>query len=240
MNTLKNNILKRRRAVAETITTLLLLGITVVGGIMIFTFTSSTTSALNDATDSTSFSQSKISIIRYDTRDSSDLSGITTLDNYINNLPSPNTINKKLCAASCSGQPNRIPSGTDASGGPEFIVLHIKNDGTDSVLLGDIVINDVQFSWDTATRGIGLDASANDLGSINRKYPMDGKYSIISTSNSDLIQKSTNLLLFGEEVRLVVKLSGSLSNLSLEKPLRVGIDTGGPDDEFVILSGSAR
>jgi hypothetical protein len=231
-----------RRGVAETTTTLLLVVVVVIGGVMATVFFQSTTSALTESVDNTLVFAGSADITGYDTRDGSDLSEITTLDNKISN----GSVNQKLCTISCASNTNAIPSTLLATSGTEFIVLKIKNTSTGTTTLGNIVINDVDHEWDSDTAGITFTAVASipPIGSaLEGSYPRDGKYSIIPLDNTlPITQRSSTQLEFGEEVRVVVKLSGSIeSDISISQPIRVRLDAGGDSDsKFTILSGSLQ
>lgn len=167
-----------------------------------------------------------IRLTGFDTRDGAELSEITTLDNKFD---------KKICTTSCTAFADNIP--LDANGGTEFIVLQVRNVSPNPVFIKHVQINGISHSWDTQTGGKALDVSANDL---TGKYPLSGKFSIVSTSG--LVQKSDNTLNEDEEVRLIVKLSRDIgSDISLTRPLQIWLDFGGQrSSEFVILSGETR
>lgn len=233
---------RTRRAVAETTTTLLLVVVVVIGGVMATVFFQSTTSALTESVDTALDFAGSADIIGYDTRDGSDLSGITTLDNKISN----GSVNQKLCTISCGSNTNAIPSILLATSGTEFIVLKVKNDSTGTTTLGNIIINDVDHEWDSDTAGVTFTAVASipPIGSaLEGSYPRDGKYSVIPLDNTlPIEQRSSTQLEFGEEVRVVIKLSGSItSDISISQPMRIRIDAGGDSDsKFTILSGSLQ
>jgi hypothetical protein len=108
---------------------------------------------------------------------------------------------------------------------------------TEPVYLKGILVNGVQHIWDSNTGGKTLDASSNDF---TGKYPLNGKFSIISTSN--LAQKSENVVNADEEVRIILKLDDSIpSDIALTKPILTSINFGGVRaSETVILSGEIR
>jgi hypothetical protein len=172
------------------------------------------------------YSKYSIKLTGYDTRDGAELSGIATLDNKFD---------KKICTTSCTAFADNVPF--DANGGTEFIVLQVRNVSPNPVFVRNVQINGVSHPWDTQTGGKTFDASANDL---NGKYPLSGKFSIVSTSS--LVQKSDNIINEDEEVRLIIKLSRDInSDISLTRPIQVWLDFGGQrSSEFVILSGETR
>jgi len=215
----------KRRGISELIATLMLLAITTTGSVFLASLVYGS-GIQNTPTSSKTLSSYSIKLTGYDTRDSSDLLGITTLDNKFD---------KKLCATGCKNFADNIPQ--SANPGTEFIILQIRNVSTDSVFLKGVQINGILHVWDQNTAGKILDASANDA---TGKYPLNGKFSIISTSN--LIQKTENKLNSDEEVRLVIKLDDLISSdISLTKPIMTSVNFGGiRASENVILSGEIR
>lgn len=216
----------KRRGMSELIATLMLLGITTVGSVFLASvvYGSGFTNLPNTGSDlQPSYS---IKLTGYDTRDSTNLLGISSVDNKFD---------KKLCTVSCQGFADNIPQ--DANAGTEFIMLQIRNISPETMYLRGIQINGITHTWDDQTSGKILDASANDL---TGKYPHNGKFSIVSTS--DVIQKTENTVSSDEEVRLVIKTSKDLnSDISLTKPIQIHINFGGiRASEHVILSGEIR
>ena len=114
--------------------------------------------------------------------------------------------------------------------GSEYIVLTVQNQGINKVVIQGVEVNDVTHTWDTATKGAAFPATT----------PGAGMFSIIPTSTSTP-QSSTNEVDRNGEVRLVVKLSSSLSNISLNEPMRIKFYTNLIDsDPVVITSGGVR
>ncbi len=221
---------KKRRAVSDIIATLLMVVITVAGGIVVLNFVQTTDIIQSTETISSEEAAISIKITGYDTRDSGDLSGILTMDNLLD---------QKLCTTSCSVDPDKIP----ANFGTEFIVLNIRNDGAGSAYLGSIFVNNIIHTWDSATgagSGVDLDASSNPAGGSS---PRDGQYSIIPTSNTLPITQEINTeLKAGNDRRIVIKLSASIaSDIDLSSAIRIIIDAGRADPfNFVISSGSTQ
>jgi len=221
---------KKRRAVSDIIATLLMIVITVVGGIAVLNFVQTTDIIQSTETISSEEAAISVKITGYDTRDSGDLSGILSLDN---------NLDQKLCTASCISTQNDIPSAS----GTEFIVLNIRNDGAGSAYLGSIFVNNVLHTWDSATGaggGVTLDASSDPSGGSS---PRDGQYSIIPTSNTLPITQEINTeLKVGNDRRIVIKLSSSIaSDIDLSSAIRIIIDAGRADPfNFVISAGSTQ
>ncbi len=225
----KNSRLKKRRAVADIISTMMLMGITVTGATTLTYFMNDAFVSGNLGTVSTLESSSlNLLLLAYDTRDSFSLLTLTDIDNE-------NVINSFLCAITCSVTPNAIPE----SGGTEFIVLQIRNNGIDSIFLQDITINNIAHSWDLSTSGVQLDASTNDL--VGGKYPADGMFSILPVGKVPIIQNENSQIQSGQIVNLLIKLGPNDSDIQLNKGIQILLDTGGihPVD-FFIESGDAR
>ncbi|WP_119571098.1 archaellin/type IV pilin N-terminal domain-containing protein [Candidatus Nitrosotenuis aquarius] len=218
-------MMKSRRAISEIFATLMLLGITAIGSVMLASLVQGSGISSQDSnTQRNNVASYAIRLIGYDTRDSNDLLGITTLDNKFD---------QRICTIACNITPNNTPQNS----GTEFVVLQIQNTSPDLVYLEGVQINNVLHTWDTSTGGRSLDASANDF---TGKYPQNGKFSILSASG--LVQKNDNTLSEDEQVRVVVKLSKDLStDVSLTKPILIQIDFGGArTSDHVILSGEIR
>jgi len=225
----KNSRLKKRRAVTEIISTMMLMGITIAGATTLTYFVNDAFINGNLESASALGSSSKnIALLAYDTRDSSSLLTLLNVDNETTGF---------LCRDTCSGAPaNSIPE----NGGTEFIVLQIQNSGFDTVFLEDITINNVVHSWDASTSGVALDTFDDYLTGPNREYPADGMFSIFLVGSSP-IQNEDIQIQSGQTVNLLVKLNSVDSDIQLNKGLRILLDTGGMHPtEFFIETGDAR
>ncbi len=231
----KNSRLKKRRGVAEIISTMLLMGLTVGGAITLTYFVNDgfVSGSISSASSLDSSSQN-ISLLAYDTRDSSSLLKLADVDNDIDVIV--DTLgNPILCGVTCTTPPNSIPE----NGGTEFIVMQIQNNGIDTIFLEDISINNVVHSWDSATSGVQLDASTND--GATGKYPIDGMFSILPVGSIPIIQNENYQIQSGQTVNLLIKLGPNDSDILLNTGIRVLLDTGGIHPvEFMIISGDAR
>ena len=216
----------KRRAISEIIATMMLLGVTLAGSALLASLVYGSGIQNTPSTSASLQSAYSLKLTGYDTRDSSDLFGITSVDNQFD---------KKLCTEACQGYADNIP--TSVNPGTEFLMLQIRNVSPDPIYLKGIQVNSVLHTWDFNTGEKTLDASANDL---TGKYPLNGKFSIISTSS--LTQKSESKLNPDEEVRLVIKLDKTISpNIALTKPIITSINFGGiRSTDNVILSGEIR
>lgn len=226
----KNSRLKKRRAVAEIISTMLLMGVTISGATTLTYFVNDGFVSGNlEAASSLDSSSKNILFLAYDTRDSSDLLTLSKVHNEYTGF---------LCGATCNIAPsNSIPE----NGGTEFIVLQIQNHGFSSIFLEDIAINNVIHTWDSSTSGIELDASVDYLPATNRPYPADGMFSIFLVEGTPIFQNESIQIQSGQIVNLLVKLGLDDSDIQLNKGIHIRLDTGGihPVD-LLIESGDAR
>ncbi|MFB5624137.1 MAG: hypothetical protein ACE5RP_04370 [Nitrosopumilus sp.] len=232
----KHSRLKNRRGVADVISTMMLMAVTVAGASTLTYFMNDAFVSGNLGTISTLDSSSlNLLLLAYDTRDSSGLLKLIDVDNDIANGIDVNTGDPVLCGVTCGGTPNTIPE----NGGTEFIVLQIQNNGLNPIFLEDIGINNVIHTWDSSTAGVQLDASTNDL--VGGKYPADGTFSILPIGASPVIQNSNIQIQNGQAVNILVKLGLEDSDILLNKGIRVSFDVGNPQlVEFLIDSGDAR
>jgi hypothetical protein len=224
--------LKQRRAVADIISTMLLMGVTVTGASTLTYFMNDAfvTGTLGTAT-TLDASSLNVLLLAYDTRDASSLMSLDTIDNE-------NIVNKFLCGVTCSVPPNLIPRDPGGNGGTEFIVFQIQNNDLNPFYLQDVIINDVIHSWDPLTGAdVTLDASASNP--LSGKYPSDGTFSIIPSGT--LLQKSSTQIQNGEIVNILVKLGPDDSDIDLKRGILVKLNVGKMHlIEFVLESGDAR
>ncbi len=224
----KKSKLCKRRGVADIISTMLLMGLTVTGATTLTYFVNdsfvsgnlATVSSLNTATKS-------VQLLAYDTRDSTTLLQLSDLDNEFGD--------QKLCGVSCTGVDlsDKIPS----NGGSEFVMIKIKNNSINSIFLENIQLNNVIHTWDSQTSGATLNTVQNlSSGGI---YPHDGKFSILPISST--IQSANNEIQSGKTVNLLIKLGPDDPDISLNKGIRVLLNIGSMNPvEFLIESGNAR
>ncbi len=227
-------IFQKRRAVSETIGTLLLLVITVAGAVLISNFVSDGFfGSTNQNPSSVDASSDSIQLTGYDTRDSSELINIASLNNKFDQL---------LCAK--GNDPNctiAVADDIPSDDGTEFIAIQIRNMNTDSVFLQNIQVNNELHRWDAGTAGILFDASLSaDAGT---KYPKAGFFSILPSPDRQEPdeQFSTQEILGGEEVRVIIKLSDNLSDIKMWDSMQIVINFGGPNPaDFIVSSGDAK
>jgi len=225
----KNSRLKKRRAITDIISTMMLMGITVSGATTLTYFVNDGFVSGNlSAASSLNSSPLNVSLLAYDTRDSLSLLKLADVDNEI-------IINSFLCGVTCALSPNSIPG----NGGTEFIVMQIQNNGINGIFLEDISINNVVHSWDSTTSGVQLDASAN--AGATGKYPIDGMFSILPVGSMPIIQNENYQIQSGQIVNLLIKLGPDDSDIPLNAGIHILLDTGGIQPiEFMLVSGDAR
>lgn len=192
------------KAISEIITSLLLLAVTVVGGILVFVMINGS-DFIGDVSSSTTSAQKasgSLKLTGFDTRDGTNLYNITAIDNNI------------LTSGLVSG---------------EHVILKIRNDSPNIIFLESLQINDVTHTSDTS----GSVVTATSLTS--------GTYGIVNGTCTTCTLASSVEIGDGKEVRLIVRLSGSVGTIALNKTVRSTISYGGLDPTtFIIPAGSIR
>jgi len=247
-NKLKSSIRKftpqKRRAVAEVISSLLLVVITVAGAVILMTFLDesfvSGSLAVSSGTDS---SLKKVRLVAFDTRDGADL--MKTSYNLVNRDSFLDPIDGYLCrdgvlsaisepANDCAPLANQSP----ANGGTAYVVIQIQNRGLNPIWLSDVYFDNVGHVWDSTTGGVTLDGFL-DPSLPTSTVPHDGTFSILPV-NSD-IQQIDNQIKEGQTVNVVVKLDMDNPDIPLSKTIRVQLNIGTSVlQEFLIESGGAQ
>jgi len=220
--------LGKRRGVSETIGTILIIAVTVVGAVLISNVMQNMALPISSGADTSSVRPESLQLIGYDTRDSTDLSDVTGLDNVFNQLL--NTTTPIV---------DKIPS----EGGTEFIVLHLRNTSINSVFLQNVFINNQDHTWDTIAAGDDL-IPTHDTPTTGQ-FPADGKFSILPITNgtaNPIKQMATNEVVGDQEVRVLVKLSGNIpQDIGMWESMRIHVNYGGTQPaEFIVLSGDAK
>jgi len=220
-------ILGKRRGVSETIGTMLIIAVTVAGAVLISNVMQNMALPFSSGADTSSVRPESLRLMGYDTRDSTDLSDVTGLNNVFNQL---------LCTT-CTVV-DEIPS----EGGTEFIVLHLRNTSINSVFLHNIFINNQGHTWDTVAAGDDL-IPTHDTPTTGQ-FPADGKFSILPITNgtNPIKQMATNEVVGDQEVRVLVKLSGNIpQDIGMWDSMRILVNYGGTEPaEFIVLSGDAK
>ena len=239
-NNLKSSIQKftpqKKRAVAEVISSLLLVAITVVGAVILTTFLDEAFISGGLSASGSDVTVKSIKLKAFDSRDGAHLMGFTNLNNT-----SP--VDQKLCRASCSGFPNSNP--INPSPGTEFFVIQIENRGINPIFLETIWLDNATHRWDLNTANIPLNLGV--ASSINGDFPGDGKFSILPEDPDDvfvqqnLIQFNENKIENGQIVNLLIKLDTSNPDIELSKTIRAQFNIGANQlAEMLIESGGAQ
>jgi flagellin-like protein len=227
-------IFGKRKAVSETIATMLLLAITVAGAVIVSSFVSDGFFSGVDQSPSADASADSIQLTGYDTRDSDTLINVVSLDNNFNSVLCAKG-NDPACTMSVLA--DDIPD----DDGTEFIALQLRNMNPNSVYLQNIQVNNVLHAWDDGTAGWSFDASLSaDAGT---KYPRAGFFSIIPSPdrpNSDK-QFASQEVNGNEEVRVIIKLSENLSDIKMWNSMQIVVNFGGNiPANFIVSSGDAK
>ena len=229
---------RKRKAISETIGTLLILAVTVAGAVLVANFVKD---GFFDVRQNPSGSDSRVDLIQltgYDTRDSNShtLIGIDTLYNDFNEMLCTQGDSIECTVNSLTF--NNIPSAS----GTEFIVLKLHNMNVNSIFLQGISINNIKHNWRENTGNVLFDASVTGIPGTT--YPLAGTFSIIPTAEKQNpeIQKPTNEVLGDEEVRVIIKLSHDIpQDIAMWDSMRIVVNFGGPQPaEFNVISGDAK
>jgi len=236
-NNLKSCIRKftpqKRCAVAEVISSLLLVAITVAGAIILTTFLNDSFIQGGLAVSGSDSTLKTIKLVKYDSRDGGNLLEFTNLNNT-----SPT--NQKLCRASCN--PNKSPT-DPVTPGTEFIVIQIENRSVNPIFLHDVWLGNATHSWDSGTANKDLLPGGS---SIAGDFPVDGTFSILPVDTTDKCndpqkQCPDKEIQSGQRVNLLIKLDNNNPDLELSKTIRAQFNIGANQlSEFLIESGGAQ
>ncbi len=224
----------KRRGVSETIGTMLIIAVTVAGAVFISNVMQNIAFPLSPGTDSSSVRPESVQLTGYDTRDSVNLSDISRVDNVFDQL---------LCTASCNDPIDRNKS--PEFGGTDFLVLHIRNTGINSVFLHNVLINNQGHTWDATTGNKVLNTQIGNNPPSSGEFPLAGKFSILPISNGTgptITQLATNEMVGDKEVRVLIKLSADIpQDIGMWDSMRILVNYGGTQPaEFIVLSGDAK
>jgi len=240
-NKLKSSIRKftpqKRRAVAEVISSLLLVVITVAGAVILMTFLDESfvagSLAVSSGTDS---SLKTVKLRAFDTRDGVDLMSLNNLANGDPFLVDPS--DGFLCrnGEDCGFVPS--DNTRPANFGSEYLVIQIQNRGLNPIWLKDVYFDNVGHVWDSTTGGVTINGLVDPVADTG-EVPHDGMFSILPV-NSD-IQQIDNQIKEGQTVNVVVKLDLINPDIPLSKTIRVQLNIGTSVlQEFLIESGGAQ
>jgi len=235
-NNLKSCIRKftpqKKRAVAEVISSLLLVAITVAGAIILTTFLNDSFIQGGLAASGSDSTLKTIKLVKYDSRDGGNLLEFTNLNNT-----SPT--DQILCRASCSSNPNLSPS----VNGTEFLVIQIENRSVNPIFLHDVWLGNVSHSWDSGSANKDLLPGGS---SIAGDFPVDGTFSILPVDTTDKCndpqkQCPDKEIQSGQIVNLIIKLDTVNPDIPLSKTIRAQFNIGANQlSEFLIESGGAQ
>jgi len=232
-NNLKFRIRKftpqKKRAVAEVISSLLLVAITVAGAIILTTFLNDSFIQGGLAASGSDSTLKTIKLVKYDSRDGGNLMELVGLNN--------NSTNKILCRESCD--PNKSP--TDViNPGTEFLVIQIENRSVNPIFLHDVWLGNATHSWDPFTVNNELKPDGDvSLGD----FPGDGQFSIFPTNvvMGTTKQNIDNQIESGQTVNLLIKLDNNNPDIQLSKTIRAQFNIGANQlSGFLIESGGAQ
>jgi len=236
-------IFGRRRAVSETIGTMLLLVITVIGAVMLSNFLQDGFfQGVNQNPSGVEASAGSIQLTGFDTRDSDTLINVPSLNNDFNELSGG-----MLCAQGNNPEciniiANRDNIPTDPiNPGTEFIALQIRNMNTGSVFLRNIQINNELHEWDDGTASTLFDATT--IGVAGDTYPRAGFFSIIPSPDrpQSEIHFTSQEIQGNEEIRVIIKLDENLPDIQMWDSMLIVVNFGGSQPaKFIVSSGDAK
>ena len=219
----------KRRAVAEVISSLLLVVITVVGAVILTTFLDETFVAGSSSLAGSETTARSLQLLKYDTRDSAALMLLQTADNKFGD---------GLLLGAGAASIDSVPE----DDGTEFLVIQIKNRSINPTHILDIRINGVLHDWDPLTSGIDFSATP---AAVVGAYPSDGTFSIAlvpeDPATDPSIQKSSATIEEGQIVNIFIKLGPDDTDIDLNKSVRILLNIGAPSPvEFIIEGGNAQ
>jgi len=237
-NKLKSRIRKftpqKKRAVAEVISSLLLVVITVVGALILVNFLDESFVAGSlSVASSTDTSLKTIKLRAFDTRDGAALMDPTyNLDNTLSG-----STDQFLLRDGGLSLLSPIANASPASGGTEYVVIQIENRGINPIWLSDVYLDNVGHVWDFTTSNAQIDGFVNPgAGDV----PRDGMFSILP-ADGGTVQNQDTQIKSGQTVNLVVKLDSDNPDIPLSKTIRVQLNIGTNTlQEFLIESGGAQ
>lgn len=221
---------KKRKGVAEVISSLLLVVITVVGALILTSFLDETFVAGSiGVTSATDTSIKAIKLTAFDTRDGAELMKYTLLDNGNGGT------DQVLCRKSCDMNPDNNP----LNGGTEFMVIQIENNSLNPIFLKNVYLDSVGHTWDASTSGQTLDLTPASPSS--GEYPRSGTFSILCAQCSSDQQYLNNEIPGGDNVNVLIKLDSINLDIPLSKTIRAQFNIGSNAlAEFLVESGGAQ
>ena len=217
-----------KRGASEVIGTMILLGVTVVGGLLVWTlFQGNETLMFSIAEPELSpIVVAQLQITGYDTRDAESLYNITGINNEI----SPS-----------NSSPDVLCTITDCTNGSEFIIIKIRSDNDEAVTIRSIEINDVLHVFDSLHTTGSPDFSTahdDDGDGTGGTLPASGEFIIISGFGgiSGLKQEAGSALPIVSEKRFLIHLDTSITpNIPLNSQIRVIINSSVETTQLLLV-----
>ena len=212
-----------KRGVSEIIGSLLLVSLTVVGGVVIVAVLQNS-DQLTFVTPEESLNPNVIPnlvLSGYDTRDAVNLYGIGAIDNLDNGTgTSPGDVDHLCTESSCE------------SGLNEFIILRVRNDSNTVVEITGISVNEVEHTFNVDPELLNKVFLTN-----GDTLPGNGEFIIISGFGTSGIKQEPNPLLpEASEKRLVIRLDASITpDISLSSQIRVIINSSAESTQLLIV-----
>ena len=214
-----------KRGVSEIIGSMILLGVTVSGGLLVFTLLQSS-DIVDIAIEDPSIDPNviaKLKLIGYDTRDAEDLYEITDLNNQIGTSTSAAD---HLC--------------TTCTTTNEFIILKIRNDAATIIDIRSINVNEEEHTFDDdhTVSNQSFVAPSGETPTV----PESGEYIIISGSNGNIKQEPASTIPEGATKRIVIRLSSDITpndvdddGLALNSKIRVVINSSVETTQLLLV-----
>jgi len=219
-STVHNSRKTSKRGVSEIIGAMILLGVTVAGGLLVFVVVQNSDQLTFVTAERQSLNPNvipKLILSGYDTRDAVNLYNLPDIDNR----SGPTSGVDSLCTVTTCAN-----SGADT----EFIILKVRNGSNIVVEITDITINEIDhiFDSDHSTPGQLLSSST---------VPEEGEFIIISgTGTSGILQEPLSFLPEGSEKRIVIRLNdGILTDIPLNSKMRIVINSAVETTQLLLV-----
>jgi len=209
LNKIKSSTIRQRRGVSDIIVTLLLMSITIIGGVLVFSTFSGEggiVEELGSDVAPTTAPQLDVKLIGYDTRDFTGLSGISFIS-------------------------NSNPVGTALTDG-EYIILKIRNPNNAPITILEVTVNEEihTFAAGGVSGSIKLSANLPTEGTFEVFEPVDITAPDIFTPA--VVQP-------GADAKIIISLENDLADIELYDVMRISINVVGLDlINFKVLAGA--
>jgi len=204
---------KQRRAISEVIVSLMLLAITVVGGLLVFTIVTGNESipSMGESIDEAGNRGTAVKAVGFDTRDGLDLSSIADLDNNVN---------------------GELTTGTD------FIVIKIRNTSVGTLTIHGVFVNEIDHTWDVESIGKTLGTGGGETLPIAGEFSVisDSNLNLVQFSAPEVLAGQDIRLI----IKLKSTVNGG-NEVKLTEGIRIDIQASDFDPvRFIIPAGTAR